>query len=217
MAYKDETWFTMKRFGGKHLPVLPYILICGAVVLRLGSIRPYNLIPVFSCLLFFAAARPLREFVWPLSALVSVDIVLTVHQYGYSLTAGHAVTWIWYLGVMFLGAAMLGNSISTGRVLGSSLLASVSFFAVSNFTVWAEWGMYPKTWGGLGSCYLAALPFFRNSIISEAVCSLAIFAIIRHSEWLVRKSSLRLIPADSREVEEWSNPKAFRTKVLAAM
>jgi hypothetical protein len=180
----------MKRLGGKHLLVLPYILICGAVVLRLGSIRPYNLIPVFSCLLFFAAARPMREFVWPLSALVGVDSFLTVHQYGYSLTAGHAVTWIWYLGVMFLGAAMLGNSISTGRVFGSSLLASISFFAVSNFTVWAEWGMYPKTWRGLGSCYLAALPFFRNSVVSETICSLAILAVVCLCEWLVWERSI---------------------------
>lgn len=200
MAYKNETWFAMKRFGGKHMLVLPYMFILGAVVLRLESIRPFNLIPVFSCLLFFAAARPIREFVWPLSALVGVDIFLTMYQYGYSLTAGHAVTWIWYLGVMFLGAAMLGNSISAGRVLGSSLLSSVSFFVASNFTVWAEWNMYPKTWEGLGACYVAALPFFRNSIVSETVCSLAIFACVGCFEWFARDRSTQRPAPDSREV-----------------
>ncbi len=190
MAYKDETWFTMKRFWGNHLLVLPYVLTFGVVLLRLESIRPFHMIPVFSCLLFFAAVRPAREFVWPLSALVGVDIFLTTNQYGYPLTAGHAVTWLWYLGVMFFGAAMLGNSISTGRVLGSSLLASVSFFAVSNFTVWAEWNMYPKTWAGLGVCYVAALPFFRNSIVSETVWSLAIFGVVCFYEWLVWERSI---------------------------
>jgi len=116
---------------------------------------------------------------------VGVDIFLTTHQFGFALTAGHAVTWIWYLGAMLLGAATLGNSISIPRVLGSSFAASVSFFLASNFTVWAEWGMYPKTLGGLGTCYIAALPFFRNSIVAETLCSLAILAVVRYGESLV--------------------------------
>ena len=29
--------------------------------------------------------------------------------------------------------------------------------------------MYPHTLGGLGACYVAALPFYRNDLISTAV------------------------------------------------
>lgn len=169
--------FTIKHLSGKQLVVLPYILIAGAVVLRLSLICPYNLIPVFSCLLFFGACRPRREYGIPFLALVAVDIFLTTHQYGFALTAGHAVIWIWYLVALFLGGAVLGNSMSSRRVLGSSLFISLTFFVVSNFTVWFEWGMYPKTFGGLGACYSAALPFFRNSITSEAIGSAMIFTL----------------------------------------
>jgi hypothetical protein len=181
----------MKRFSiGKSI-LLPYLLILAVALLRLTVNHPYNFIPVFSCLLVFGACRPVREFVMPFLALVGLDIFLTTHQYGFALTSGHAVTWVWYLGAMFLGGAILGDSISAGRVLGSSLLASVSFFVVSNFTVWAEWGMYPRTWGGLETCYFAALPFFRNSIVSEAVCSLLILALVRYSEGLVQARRLQ--------------------------
>jgi hypothetical protein len=37
--------------------------------------------------------------------------------------------------------------------------------------------MYPKTLDGLGSCYIAAIPFFRNSLLSELVSSLVIFGL----------------------------------------
>ena len=176
IKFKEDSLVT------RHLLVLPYILIAGAAILRLGFVGPYNVVPVFTCLLFFGACRPVREYAMPFLALVCVDIFLTTHQYGFVLTSGHAVTWAWYMGAMVLGAATLSDSISTPRVLGSSLLASVSFFVASNFTVWAEWGIYPKTLSGLGSCYIAALPFFRNSIISETAFSVLVFTFASCSQ-----------------------------------
>jgi hypothetical protein len=170
----------MKQIETKNSILLPYLLIFGTALLRLTVSHPSNFVPIFSCLLFFGAFRPKRELPIPLLALVGVDIFLTTHSYGYPLTGGHAVTWVWYLAALFLGAGKLHRSISAPRVVGASLLASVSFFLASNFTVWAVWGMYQKTWSGLGACYVAALPFFRNSIVAETVCSLLIFAVVRY-------------------------------------
>ncbi len=172
----------MKWFETKHSIVLPYVLIFGAALLRLTVSHPFNFIPVFSCSLFFGASRPKREYPIPILALVGVDIFLTTHRYGFAVTGDQAAAWMWYLAVMILGAGMLRDSISTPRVIGASLMASVSFFLASNFTVWAAWGMYPKTWSGLGACYVAALPFFRNSIVSELAFSVLIFGIARHSQ-----------------------------------
>jgi hypothetical protein len=44
-------------------------------------------------------------------------------------------------------------------------LASFWFFLVSNFGVWLFW--YPTTWQGLISCYLAAVPFYRNTLLGD--------------------------------------------------
>jgi len=181
----------MKWFERKHLTVLPYILIAGVALLRLTVSHPYNFIPIFACLLFFAANRPVREFVIPLSTLIGVDIFLTTHRYGYPLTSDHVVTWAWYLAALILGAAMLGNALSSRRVAGTSLLTAVSFFVVSNFTVWAEWGMYPKTLSGLGACYVAALPFFRNSVISELAVSLLLFGLSGYATTLMRSKRVQ--------------------------
>jgi len=63
------------------------------------------------------------------------------------------------------------------RVGAASLVGSVSFFVVSNFAVWAVWNMYPKTLGGLGACYVAAVPFFRNAVVSDLLFAAAFFGI----------------------------------------
>lgn len=44
-------------------------------------------------------------------------------------------------------------------------LASFLFFLLSNFGVWLYW--YPSTWSGLLACYLAALPFYRNTLLGD--------------------------------------------------
>jgi hypothetical protein len=183
----------MKRLESKLLLVFSYLLIAGVALLRLEHINVYNVIPVFSCLLLFAATRPAREYCIPLFALVGVDVFLTTHQYSYTLTIGSAVTWVGYLIVMLLGRGFLRGGLSARLAVTFSLLASISFFLASNFVVWAEWGMYPKIWSGLGTCYVAALPFFRNSIASEVVFSLLIFSFARNCEAYVPVLRMRRV------------------------
>ena len=42
--------------------------------------------------------------------------------------------------------------------------------------------MYPKTLSGLAACYVAALPFFRNSVVAELLCSSLLFGLARYSQ-----------------------------------
>jgi hypothetical protein len=170
----------MKAFEGKHSWILPYFLIFVVALLRLGLANPQNVVPVFACLLFFGAMRPRGEVVLPLLLLVGVDTFITVHSYGVPLTPDAVVTWSWYLVAILLGAGVLGVSGSWQRVAGCSFMTSVSFFLVSNFTVWAAWQIYPKTPDGLFSCYVAALPFFRNALSSELCFSLLFFGLLGH-------------------------------------
>ncbi|MGD0731450.1 MAG: DUF6580 family putative transport protein [Terracidiphilus sp.] len=179
----------MKYLGKGNLLILPYLLVVAAALLRLAVSQPYSLVPILSCLLFFGANRPRREFVFPLIILAGTDIFLTTHRYGYPLSATQAISWIWYLAAAFLGAGVLRNSLSVRRAAGVALLASASFFLASNFAVWAEWGLYAKSFGGLAACYLAALPFFRNSLVAETIFSVLIFGVCKQyqSSIIVRR------------------------------
>ncbi len=162
--------------------LVPYLLILAIAVSRLVFTHPYNLVPIFSALLFFGACRPTREFGIVVLGLIGLDIFITTHHYGYRLAPDQALTWMWYLVAVNLGSIALSNKISVRRVLGSSLLVSISFFVASNFGVWFEWNMYPKTLSGLGACYVAALPFFRNSVVAELLCSSLLFGLAHYSQ-----------------------------------
>jgi hypothetical protein len=64
---------------------------------------------------------------------------------------------------------------SVGALIASATLGSISFFLITNAAVWAKSSMYPHTWAGLGLCFTAALPFYRNEIAGDAVYTCAFF------------------------------------------
>jgi hypothetical protein len=78
---------------------------------------------------------------------------------------------------MVLLGGILIKGFSPLRIGASTLIGSVSFFLISNFAVWVVWNMYPKTLSGLGLCYVAGLPFFRNAVISDLLFAAAFFGI----------------------------------------
>ena len=55
------------------------------------------------------------------------------------------------------------------------LLGSVIFFILLNFGVWILSGMYEKSLNGLINCYLLAVPFFVNTLLSTIIFSYTAF------------------------------------------
>jgi hypothetical protein len=158
--------------------MLPYYFVLFAIATRFlnphaGS---FNFTPVAASLLFFGARMP-RKYAWiPVAMLIGSDVVLSRFVYGYPLSVSDVVTWAWYAAIVLLGSLLASNS-SAVRVGSASLTASLSFFAVSNFAVWAFWNMYPKTLPGLAECYAMAIPFFRNTVVSDLLFAGAFFGI----------------------------------------
>jgi hypothetical protein len=60
-------------------------------------------------------------------------------------------------------------------IVGTVLANSVLFFGVSNLAVWVVSSSYSKTWGGLVTCYLAAIPFFRNTLLGDGLYASVLF------------------------------------------
>ena len=141
-----------------------------------GTMPTLGFVPLGASLLFFGAHRSRREFFFLLPLLIGADFYLNYRFYGYKIQPDQYVTFAWYLGACFLGS-LLKNRIRPVYVAGASLAASISFFLVSNFAVWAAYTMYPKNFGGLIACYVAGIPFFEKGIVSDLLFS-AIFFII---------------------------------------
>jgi hypothetical protein len=148
-----------------------YLLLAIAVLSRiLPHAGWWNFTAVGGALLYFGARRSWREMLAPLAALMATDYFLTVYSYHYSFQwPVYLPTWAWYLMAMVLGRILLASRTTVVRVAAGALLGPTSFFLVSNYAVWATGWMYPKTLGGLGACYLAAVPFYRNDLLSTAL------------------------------------------------
>jgi hypothetical protein len=136
-----------------------YLLVVLAVLSRVIPHPWMNFTAVGAGLLYFGARRPLREMALPVLALIATDYYLTLAFYHYPFhTSAYLVTWAWYAAVVVLGRILLRRQVTVTRVLAAPVLASTSFFLISNYAVWIGGLMYPHTLAGLTACYALALP-----------------------------------------------------------
>jgi hypothetical protein len=164
-----------------------YLLLLLAVVSRIVP-HPWHFTAVGGSLLYFGARRPLRQAVIPVALLALTDYYLTSRVYGYPFHVSDSVlTWVWYAAAIVLGSILLRKRASATRVVSATVLSSTSFFLVSNFAVWQNFGSYPHTFSGLMTCYAAGLPFYPNDLMSTLLVTSAAFGL----------------PALARQLSEW--------------
>ncbi|MGB9233525.1 MAG: DUF6580 family putative transport protein [Terriglobales bacterium] len=178
--------------------MLAYVFVLVAVAVRFMILgltpHPFAFTPVAAALLYFGARGPRRQLWIPFVLLAASDVVLTKFFYAYQFSWDHFVTWLWYAAILWLGtglreSASLRSVTDWLRVGSASLTASISFFVVSNFAVWACWNMYPKTFAGLMTCYAAGIPFFRHSVAGDLVFTAFMFGVPAAAALLARSSN----------------------------
>jgi len=169
--------------------MLAYLFVIFAVAFRfMPHSASFNFTPVAAALLFFGSRIPRKWLFVPVVLLAGSDVLLN-RLYGYPLGVDLLITWAWYAAIVLLGSVLLGKKTSVVRIGGGSLLASVSFFLVSNFAVWAVWQNYPKTLAGLGTCYAMGVPFFRNTVAGDLIFCAAFFGIAVAVEMYSRRTA----------------------------
>ncbi len=148
-----------------------YLLLLAAVASRIIPHAGWmNFTLVGGALLYFGARRSWREMLVPVAALMATDFYLTTYAYHYAFRwESYLPTWLWYAAAMALGQILLHARATFTRVAAGALLGPTSFFVVSNYAVWMTGGMYPHTLSGLGACFAAAVPFYRNDLASTAI------------------------------------------------
>jgi hypothetical protein len=157
--------------------MLAYLFVIFAVLARMPFMpHPWNLTPVAAALLYFGARGSRRQIWVPFVLLAASDLVLNKFVYAYPFGADQLVVWAWYAAILLLGTQLRENS-GWLKIAGAALASSVSFFAVSNFAVWAFGTMYPKTLSGLTTCYAAGVPFFRRTLAGDMLFTAVMFGL----------------------------------------
>jgi hypothetical protein len=161
--------------------------ILAAAALRLVP-HPPNFTPIGAMALFSGAYLGRRGAVAlaaPLGALFLSDLVLGFYR-GMP-TVYFSVALIVIIGWMAL------RRVSPIRVGGAAIASSVLFFVLTNFGMWLSSGFYPHTLAGLEACYIAAIPFFQNTVAGDLFYAAVLFGGFALLERTV--PSLRLQPA----------------------
>jgi hypothetical protein len=157
--------------------MLAYLFVIFAVLSRMPFMpHPWGFTPVAAALLYFGARGSRRQLWVPFGLMITSDVLLNKFVYAYPLGWDQPVVWAWYAAILLLGTQLHETS-SWLRVAGAALASSVSFFIVSDLAVWAFGTMYPKTWSGLVSCYVAALPFFRRGLAGDMLFTAVMFGL----------------------------------------
>jgi hypothetical protein len=177
-------------------------VVITAVVASLALSRllphPYNFSPIAALALFGGARYSNRyaAYLIPLAAVWISDLFLNYAFYGRFVPfyEGAFFTYAAFTMIVVLGSIAL-RKFSAKNLLFTSLSASVLFFLVSNFGVWAFSGIYPPTIAGITTCYAAAVPFFRNTLAGDLIYSFVIFFGFAYAQKqipLIREKALQV-------------------------
>lgn len=169
--------------------------------------HPDNFTPIGAMALFGAAYfnRQALTLAIPFVALFVSDLILNNVVYRQYYPEFTLITSWWIYAafglVMLSGRLLLRTSVTPGRVVAAALVSSLLFFLVTNFSVWAETTMYPKSFNGLLACYTAGLPFLKNTIMGDLFFSAVLFGtyefVTRHSSFVI--ASLRHLDKDDKQ------------------
>ena len=133
--------------------------------------------PVIASLLFFGAKMP-RKYIWaPIALFAVTDVLLSRFVYGYGFTQDLLVSWAFYGACAWLGSAMLREDAKPAKLVIASLTSSVSFFVLSNLAVFAFYPTYAHNLKGLTTCFVAAIPFYRNQPVADLLFTAVMFSI----------------------------------------
>lgn len=152
--------------------------------------HPENVTPLTALALFGGAFLSRRWAIGlPLLAVILSDLAIGLHEV-------IAFTWGAFALTGLIGW-WVRKQPSVRRIISASVFGSLLFFILTNFGVWLlghQGAMYPKTLDGLTSCYVAALPFFRNSLVGDLAWTSALFGLYA----LATRSRSLPVPVESR-------------------
>ena len=136
-----------------------------------------NITPVAAIALFGGTYinRKYLALLLPLAALFISDLFLGFYPEMYAVYISFIIT----VGIGML----LSKKTSVLSTVAASVASSIIFFILTNFAVWMSVRFaYPHTIAGLGLCYEAALPFFRNELFGTLAYNTVFFGAFYYAQ-----------------------------------
>jgi len=163
------------KFG--ILALLVLIVALARLIPNMPNFSPMTAIAVFGAVHFEKMWKAILVTI--LAAFIS-DLVLNNTLYasmfdGFTFFYDGFVWQYMAYAMISLVSVQLFTSISTAKVVGGSIAATLIFFLVSNFGAWISLPFYSKDLTGLFASYTAGLPFLKMSFLIDMFYSILLF------------------------------------------
>ena len=121
--------------------------------------HPPNFTPILALAIFGGAYLPNRitAISLPIISMFISDLIIGFHSQIFSIYATIIL-------LSILGHLMKTKNFKNFAITGFT--GSLIFFIITNFSVWLGGSLYPLTIDGIIQCYIMAIPFFHNTLIS---------------------------------------------------
>ena len=131
--------------------------------------HPENFAPVAAVAIFAGFFMNKKyAIIIPIAATVLSDIFIGFYPYVLWVYGTYAI--IALIGLMMQSRVQNSTGIKKGGyIYGTTIAASIIFFLVTNFGVWTSGLFYEMSIKGLMASYIAAIPFFRMSLLADVV------------------------------------------------
>ena len=137
---------------------------CVGIVLIFRIIpHPPNFTPVIALSLYL----PIIFGIWSLPFCI-LGFAITDYFIGFH----SLLIWTWGSLVLVGLISKLSKNLINRLIL--AFLGSLIFFALSNFGVWLTGSFYEPNIEGLITCYIMAIPFFKNTLLSTMIFAIFI-------------------------------------------
>ncbi len=145
------------------------ILVSIGIAYRIFDFPP-NFSPIMAISMFGAYYyKNYWFFLLPLTIMLVSDFYIGFYEWRIMLSVYGSIALISFFGLK------VKRKYSTLNIVQWSLLSSLLFFVVSNFSVWLFGSWYPHNIYGLGECFYLAIPFFRNTMLGDLFFNGAFF------------------------------------------
>lgn len=139
--------------------MLALLILLSGILTRFTDHAP-NFTPTIALALFGGVYLPRKyTVIVPVMFMLLSDLVLGFHNTMF-------FTWGSVVLISLLGIRLREQKRFSIFLLGG-VFSAVLFFIITNLGVWPT--LYPLTWQGLVECFVAAIPFFRNTFVSTVV------------------------------------------------
>ncbi len=157
--------------------LIAFLLVVFAAFSRLIP-HPPNFAPIAAMALFGGVYFDRRfSILVPLAAMLVSDFLIGFHStmpfvYGSFILTGLIGIW-------------LKKHKRVQWIAGASLTSSLFFFVITNFGVWLNGG-YPLNFTGLIECYVAAIPFFRTTLVGDLFFVAVLFGLYESAIYFLK-------------------------------